>query len=132
LAFAFSPYHLKITPVIEQFIATNPGTSLSQTTDAYTSTVPLVCGIEVKEEGSDYNEAVMQLVIWSATGLETLKELNPDLEYANLNLFVGWIVISYKWKLHLAWKGRDGRVDWRLSRPVYSLGVDKNSKLDCV
>ena len=46
--------------------------SLSQMSDAYTSAVVLGCGIEVKESGGDYNEAVMQLGIWCAAGLEKM------------------------------------------------------------
>jgi hypothetical protein len=48
---------------------------LSQTTDADASTVPLGCCLEVKERGGDYNEAIIQLGIWCAAGLERLRGL---------------------------------------------------------
>ncbi len=79
-------------------------------TDAYTSTVPLVCGIEVKEGGGDYNEAIMQLAIWCAAGLEKVKRLNPSVEYEQLQPFIGWTIIGHEWKLHIAWKESDGGV----------------------
>jgi hypothetical protein len=78
--------------------------------DAYTSTVPLICGIEVKEGGGDYNEAITQLAIWSAAGLEKVRSLNPMLGYEDLKPFVGWTIIGHEWKLHLAWREGDGRV----------------------
>jgi hypothetical protein len=44
-------------------------------TDAYTSTVVLAYGIEVKETGGDYNEVVMQLGGWCAAGLEKIRSM---------------------------------------------------------
>ena len=53
--------------------------SLSQMSNAYTSTVVLGCGMEVKESGGDYNEAVMKLGIWCSAGLEKMWPLcNED------------------------------------------------------
>jgi hypothetical protein len=43
--------------------------------DAYTSTVVLGCGMEAKESGGDYNEAVMQLGVWCSAGLEKMWSL---------------------------------------------------------
>lgn len=42
--------------------------------DAYTRTVPLQCGFEVKEHGGDSNEADTQLALWSAAGLQLLRQ----------------------------------------------------------
>jgi hypothetical protein len=83
---------------------------MSQMQDAYTSTVPLVCGIEVKEVGGDYNEAVMQLAIWSAAGLEKLKTQGPNILHTETLPSLGWTVIGHDWKLHISWKDADGRV----------------------
>jgi hypothetical protein len=40
--------------------------------DAYTSTHVFGCSIEIKDSGGDYNEAIMQLEIWFAAGLEKM------------------------------------------------------------
>jgi hypothetical protein len=110
LALAFSP-HNDITELgIRNFAQSYPGVSLSQMQDAYTSTVPLVCGFEVKETGGNYNEAVMQLGIWSAAGLEKIRQLKLGRSTAHLQPFIGWTVIGHEWKLHLAWKEQNGQV----------------------
>jgi hypothetical protein len=66
--------------------------------------VPLVYCLEVKERGGDYNEAIMQLGIWCATGLERLRELwtlgrsdsGRDLEEEEeLPPFLGWTVVGH-------------------------------------
>lgn len=72
LALAFSSDHPAVARALEPVYKANPDLALSQMTDVYTSTVPLVCGLEVKEQGGDYNEAVLQLGIWCAAGLERL------------------------------------------------------------
>lgn len=81
-------------------------------TDAYTSTVPLVCGIEVKEPGGDYNEAIMQLGIWSAAGLEKVRGLGGRTADGTAagEPFLGWTVVGHEWRLHIAWKEPRGRV----------------------
>jgi len=75
LALAFSSDHLSVAAAIEPVQKANPDLCLSQMTDAYTSTVPLACCLEVKERGGDHNEAVLQLGIWGAAGLERLRGL---------------------------------------------------------
>ena len=49
--------------------------ALSQMTDPYTTTVPLVCCLEFRERGGNYNDAIIQLGIWCAAGLERLRGL---------------------------------------------------------
>lgn len=75
LALAFSCDHPSVAAAIEPVQKANPDLCLSQITDAYTSTVPMVCCLEVKEGGGDYNEAILQLGIWCAAGLERLRGL---------------------------------------------------------
>jgi hypothetical protein len=91
--------------------------ALSQMTDAYTSTVPLVCCLEVKERGGDYNEAIIQLGFWCAAGLERLRgqwtlsrnDSGRDLE-EELPLFLGWTVVGHDWKFYISWKDAGGNV----------------------
>ena len=93
-------------------------------TDAYTSTVPLVCWLEVKERGGDYNEAIIQLGIWCAAGLERLRGLwtldrsdnGKDLEEDKLSPFLGWTVVGHDWKFHSSWKDAGGNVVGSLLR----------------
>jgi hypothetical protein len=75
LALAFCPHHPQVETVLYDVHRNQPGMGLSQMTDAYTSTVVLACGIEVKETGGDYNEAVMQLGVWCAAGLEKIRSM---------------------------------------------------------
>jgi hypothetical protein len=125
LALAFSSDHPTVATAIEPVYKENPDMALSQMTDAYTSTVPLVCCLEVKERGGDYNEAITQLGIWCAAGLERLRELwtpgrrsddsGRDLEEEELPPFLGWTVVGHDWKFHISWKDADGNVVSSLS-----------------
>ncbi|MCJ1476740.1 hypothetical protein MMC13_005409 [Lambiella insularis] len=58
LAIGFNLEHEMVRLQVDKVNAKRPGMALSHMTDAYTSTVPLACGIEIKC-GGDYNEAVM-------------------------------------------------------------------------
>ena len=79
--------------------------------DAYTSSIVLACGIEVKEPGGDYNEAIMQLGIWCAAGLAKMKSMvRADAEHEPLQPLLGWTVIGHEWKLHISWKDANGDV----------------------
>ncbi|PBP16596.1 hypothetical protein BUE80_DR012672 [Diplocarpon rosae] len=117
LALAFSCDHPSVAAAIEPVQKANPDLCLSQMTDAYTSTVPLACCLEVKEGGGDYNEAILQLGIWCAAGLERLRGLRTlaepnsrsDLE-EELPPFLGWTVVGHDWKLHISWKDEGGNV----------------------
>ncbi|KAG9240848.1 hypothetical protein BJ878DRAFT_263777 [Calycina marina] len=118
LALAFSSDHPTVATAIEPVQKANPDMALSQMTDAYTSTVPLVCCLEVKERGGDYNEAIMQLGIWSAAGLERLRGLwtisnnnsERDIKEEELPPFLGWTVVGHDWKFHISWKDASGNV----------------------
>ncbi|KAG0644966.1 hypothetical protein D0Z07_9315 [Hyphodiscus hymeniophilus] len=114
LALSFSIEHPTVLESVEPIYTANPSINLSQMTDAYTSTVPLVCGLEVKERGGDYNEAITQLAIWSAAGLERLRELRERVrtpeDQEDLPPFLGWTVIGHDWKLHISWKNAQGEV----------------------
>ncbi|KAH9205760.1 hypothetical protein DL95DRAFT_417143 [Leptodontidium sp. 2 PMI_412] len=117
LAFAFSSDHPSVAAAIEPVQKANPDLCLSQMTDAYTSTVPLACCLEVKEQGGDYNESILQLGIWCAAGLERLRGLRTlgksdsgsGLE-EELPPFLGWTVVGHDWKFHISWKDEDGNV----------------------
>lgn len=127
LALAFSSDHPVVAKAIEPVHKANPDMALSQMTDAYTSTVPLVCCLEVKERGGDYNEAIIQLGIWCAAGLERLRGLwthgrsssrRDSEEIEGLPPFLGWTVVGHDWKFHISWKDMSGNVvvigPWRL------------------
>jgi hypothetical protein len=112
LALAFSSYHPEVQPILRRFRDSYKSTSLSHMSDAYSSTVPLVSGIEVKESGGDYNEALMQLGIWSAAGLRHISRLAAG---KPLRPFVGWTVVGHEWRLHICWKENDNVVSKTLS-----------------
>ena len=75
LALAYNAYYPDIKGPWDDVRLKLPGNRLSHMADAYTSTLTLACGFEVKESGGDYNEAVMQLWVWSAAALEKLRIL---------------------------------------------------------
>jgi len=116
LALAFSCDHPSVAAAIEPVQKANPDLCLSQMTDAYTSTVPLACCLEVKEGGGDYNEAILQLGIWCAAGLErlrglrTLAESDSGSDLEELPPFLGWTVVGHDWKFHISWKDEGGNV----------------------
>lgn len=57
-------------------------------TDVYTSIVPLACGVEVKEGGGNYNEAIIQFGVWSTAGLRKIASLGQIEENEGLLPFV--------------------------------------------
>lgn len=66
--------------------------------------------MEVKEVGGDYNEAVMQLAIYSVAGLEKLRTQSLNIPNSQILPSLGWTIIGHEWKLHISWKESDGRV----------------------
>ena len=81
LALAFNPYHGSVESELTTARTKYGNLTLSQMSDAYTSTLILGCGIEVKESGGDYNEALLQLSVWSAAGLEKMWSLFRTLDF---------------------------------------------------
>lgn len=76
----------------------------------------MVCGIEVKEAGGDY-EAMMQLAIWSAAGLEKVKRLGR-IQSNDLPPFIGWTSVGNEWKAHLSWMNSSGHLTMGPLRPI--------------
>ncbi|TIA33120.1 hypothetical protein D6C78_07769 [Aureobasidium pullulans] len=85
---------------------------LSPMTDAYTATLPLVCGLEVKRLDGSEEEAQLQLMVWQTAMLAHLDYLrkiggSPDLP---LPPVVAWTVTNHSWRLYVAWKQLDDAV----------------------
>ncbi|KAI5235341.1 hypothetical protein E4T42_09729 [Aureobasidium subglaciale] len=85
---------------------------LSPMTDAYTATIPLVCGLEVKRLGGSEEEAQLQLMVWQTAMLAHLDYLrkiggNPDLPLLPV---VAWTVTNHSRRFYVAWKQLDGAV----------------------
>jgi len=111
LAVAFSRKYPDVELFVDKVRSRWNDFSLSQMTDAYTQTVPLQCGFEVKERGGDSNEADMQLGIWSAAGLQLLKQQRLVITGSGEILpFVGGLVVGHEWRFHIAWKDDSGGV----------------------
>jgi hypothetical protein len=104
LALGFNPFHAQVKPTINEVYCARPGFSLSQMSDAYTSTVVLGCGIEIKESGGDYNEATMQLGVWSAAGLEKMRSMLDVKTSGAVMPLLGITAIGHEWKIHISWK----------------------------
>ncbi|MCJ1476734.1 hypothetical protein MMC13_005403 [Lambiella insularis] len=104
LALSFNPFHARVKTTIDEVYCARPGLNLSQMSDAYTSTVVLGCGLEVKESGGDYNEATMQLGVWSAAGLEKMQSMLDMTSSGVIMPLLGITAIGHEWKIHIAWK----------------------------
>lgn len=81
--------------------------------DAYTREAILVCPLEVKGQGGDYDEAVCQLAVWSAAPLEklrTLASMGRDKEMMVSYPYPGWTVVGHELQLHISWKEDSGKV----------------------
>ncbi|KAG9764420.1 hypothetical protein D6C78_10086 [Aureobasidium pullulans] len=85
---------------------------LSPMTDAYTATLPLVCGLEVKRLDGSEEEAQLQLMVWQSAMLAHLDYLRKIGGSHNLPLppVVAWTVTNYSWRFYVAWKQLDGAV----------------------
>ncbi len=104
--------------------------------DVYTSMFPMVCGIEVKDSGGDYIEAVTQLGIWSAACLAKMAQLQQQSvergsqQKTSIPPIIGWTVIGHEWKLHICWKDETGTVV-RDSFAIYRTSYNANLSGDC-
>jgi hypothetical protein len=129
LAIAFSPYDHDIGPVIQSYLSRNPGSTLSQMQDAYTSSIPLICGLEVKQAGGDSNEGLTQLAIWTTAGLEKVEQLqrrNPGLRRSGMiQPIVGIVVVGHTWEFYIVWPEENGR---RVSRIPPCVGYNRHRK----
>jgi hypothetical protein len=76
LPLGFNPFHAQVKPTIDEVYCARPGFSFSQMSDAYTSTIVLGCGIEIKESGGDIGHEWKIHISWKVdeTG-ETVSSL---------------------------------------------------------
>jgi hypothetical protein len=123
LALAFNPYHPDIKGPWDDVRMKHPGICLSHMSDAYTSTLIFGGGIEAKESGGDYNEAIMQLGVWSAAALEKLCSLTEPTSTQDLRPYLGFTMIGHEWKLHISWKVLDTGETVSPS-PIHMIEVD--------
>ncbi|PLB51607.1 hypothetical protein P170DRAFT_422603 [Aspergillus steynii IBT 23096] len=73
--FAFSVRDPQVKETYNNFWNAFPDQTVSQTTDPFTKRVALFSGIEVKQSNGGNTEALVQLAIWLAAGLEKLSRL---------------------------------------------------------
>lgn len=91
------------------------GDMISQTTDANTKRLALFSGIEVKQENGGKDEALAQLAIWLAAGLENVRrlgEIGQKRKYLGGELCptVGWTIVGHDWHTYIAYRAnQDGR-----------------------
>jgi hypothetical protein len=86
------------------------GYQISQTADAFTERVLFFSGIEVKSDDGGKKEALAQLAIWLAAGLEKIRQLGEQVkgegeESINWMLpSLGLTIIGHDWYIYLAYK----------------------------
>lgn len=86
-----------------------PESYLSHLTDAYTGTIPLVCGIEVKQPSGDSIEAVAQLGVWCAAALTKISALG-GVPCEEVLPFIGWTIVGHGWHVHISWLEANGNI----------------------
>ncbi|KNG84678.1 hypothetical protein ANOM_006987 [Aspergillus nomiae NRRL 13137] len=103
---AFALRDRRVKAVYDAFISASPDQTVSQTTDPFTKRVALFSGTEVKQSDGSSMEALVQLSIWLAAGLEKLLQLR-NLQGQEFDLLptVGWTVIGHEWNLYVAFRG---------------------------
>ena len=104
MALAYNPSHPDIKGPWHDLHLKHGGVRLSHIDDAYTGTLIVGCGINVREPGGDYDEAIMQLGVWSAAALELLQVLVSSEAKQKLYPYLGITVIGHEWRLHICWK----------------------------
>ncbi|KAK4962222.1 hypothetical protein LTR66_012763, partial [Elasticomyces elasticus] len=110
----------------------SPSQTISQTTDPFTKRVALFSGVEVKQSNGGKMEALAQLAIWLASGLEKLLQLsNPqgkDARHLSLLPTLGWTVVGHDWHLYIAFRGSfDGQERIYLDGPIESVAASTRS-----
>lgn len=89
------------------------GYQISQTTDAFTKRVLLFSGMEIKSDDGGKKEALAQLAVWLAAGLEKIRQLGEQLKDEgedSINWMLpslGLTVIGHDWYIYLAYKVGD-------------------------
>jgi hypothetical protein len=83
------------------------GYQISQTTDAFTKRILLFSGMEVKSDDGGKKEALAQLAIWLAAGLEKVRQLGEQVRAEgedSINWLlpsVGLTIIGHDWYIYL-------------------------------
>ncbi|KAL3477471.1 hypothetical protein BJX99DRAFT_269872 [Aspergillus californicus] len=88
------------------------GYQISQTTDAFTKRILLFSGMEVKSDEGSKKEALAQLAIWLAAGLEKIRQLGEQVKGEGegedstnwLLPSIGLTIIGHDWYIYLAYK----------------------------
>ncbi|KAL3439937.1 hypothetical protein BJX65DRAFT_315282 [Aspergillus insuetus] len=126
--FAFSIRDPQVKDIYNDFWNTFPDQTVSQTTDPFTKRVALFSGIEVKQSNGGNTEALVQLAIWLAAGLEKLSRLQglhgEKSDSRALLPAIGWTVIGHDWNLYIAFRGCfEGQDRIYVDGPVESLSA---------
>lgn len=122
-AFSFHRNTPQVSDLYNKLNLAGKGDRISQTMDANTRRLALFSGIEVKQENGGKDEALAQLAIWLAAGLENLRRLSklgrkqPHLD-EELHPTVGWTVIGHDWYTYIAYRAnQDGRDTFNVVGP---------------
>ncbi|KAJ5249497.1 hypothetical protein N7524_011813 [Penicillium chrysogenum] len=131
-AFAFSVRDQQIKNMYDSVAIALPNQTISHTTDPFTKRVALFSGIEVKQSNGGKMEALAQLAIWLASGLEKLLELSnlqgKDAEHSSLLPTLGWTVVGHDWHLYIAFRGIfEGQERIYIDGPIESVAASTRS-----
>ncbi|KAL2818922.1 hypothetical protein BJX63DRAFT_47949 [Aspergillus granulosus] len=126
--FAFSIRDPQVKETYNNFWNASPDQTVSQTTDPFTKRVALFSGIVVKQSNGGNTEALVQLAIWLAAGLEKLSQLQglhgEKSDSRELLPGIGWTVIGHDWNLYIAFRGCfEGQDRIYVDGPIESLSA---------
>lgn len=113
--FAFHRNNEQVSELYNKLHLVGLGDMISQTMDANTKRLALFSGIEVKQENGGKDEALAQLAIWLAAGLENVRRLaeigqKRQFSVEELRPTVGWTIIGHDWHTYIAHRvHQDGR-----------------------
>ncbi|KAH8710129.1 hypothetical protein GQ44DRAFT_742923 [Phaeosphaeriaceae sp. PMI808] len=122
-AFSFHRNAPHVSDLYDKLYLAGLGDRISQTMDANTKRLALFSGIEVKQENGGKDEALAQLAIWLAAGLENVRrlgELGQKRQYPGEEVrpTVGWTVIGHDWHMYIAYRANQNGRDTLVSASI--------------
>ncbi|KAH8430643.1 uncharacterized protein LDX57_008306 [Aspergillus melleus] len=105
--YAFSFHHsVSQTSELYRILSlTEVGDKLSQSTDPDTKRLILFSGLVANDENGEKDEALAQLALWLAAGMQHLRSLQQRIQpcsFSDLPPMIGWTVIGHDWHTYIA------------------------------
>lgn len=108
-AFCFACDNDEVLSLYKRVSLGGAGFAISQTSDAFTKRIALFSGVEVKQDDGGKKEALAQLCIWLAAGLnkvQKLGQLGHQDQYSSNEVLpmIGFTIVGHEWYTYLSYK----------------------------